>query len=76
MDSLGALALASEPPVPSLLERPPNGRNAPLLSFHMKFNMIGQAAYQLVILMILVYLGAGEKQPEPNDDQIFLKEYW
>ncbi len=34
MDSLGALSLASEPPVPSLLDRPPYGRNKTLLSFH------------------------------------------
>eukprot|EP00392_Amoebophrya_sp_AT5.2_P004054 g4059.t1 len=61
MDSLGALALASEPPVPELLERPPYGRNKPLLSFQMKFNMFGQAVYQLIVLLILLYGSAGER---------------
>ena len=59
MDSLGALALASEPPVPQQLERPPYGRNAPLLSPVMKWNMIGQSVYQLIILTIFFFYGAG-----------------
>ncbi|CAD7967108.1 unnamed protein product [Amoebophrya sp. A120] len=62
MDSLGALALASEPPVPELLERPPYGRNKPLLSFQMKFNMFGQAIYQLIVLFVLLYAGAGAEK--------------
>ncbi len=59
MDSLGALALASEPPVPQQLERPPYGRNAPLLSPVMKWNMIGQSIFQLFILVIFFFYGAG-----------------
>eukprot|EP00392_Amoebophrya_sp_AT5.2_P004053 g4058.t1 len=58
MDSLGALALASEPPTEDLLERPPYGRNVGLFSFQMKFTMCGQAIYQLAILISMLY-GAG-----------------
>ncbi|CAD7952894.1 unnamed protein product [Amoebophrya sp. A25] len=76
MDSLGALALASEPPVPELLQRPPYGRNKPLLSFQMKFNMFGQAIYQLIVLLILLYFGAGvKKEGEPDSNmgkQLFI----
>ncbi|CAD7952895.1 unnamed protein product [Amoebophrya sp. A25] len=58
MDSLGALALASEAPTEDLLERPPYGRNAGLFSPEMKFHMAGESAYQLAILIAMLY-GAG-----------------
>jgi magnesium-transporting ATPase (P-type) len=64
MDSLGALALASEPPVPSLLERPPYGRGKGLVSRPMLFNMCGQSIYQLIWSMILLFFGA---KPKPLD---------
>ncbi len=59
MDSLGALALASEPPTPDQLERPPYGRNAPLVSFSMKFNLFGHSVYQMIVLIVLLFAGAG-----------------
>merc|ERR1719326_2204312 len=57
MDSLGALALASEPPTPDLLMRPPYGRNKTLVSFQMFCNMVGHAAYQLAVLLIIMFAG-------------------
>eukprot|EP00397_Hematodinium_sp_SG-2012_P001119 GEMP01001120.1.p1 GENE.GEMP01001120.1~~GEMP01001120.1.p1 ORF type:complete len:1165 (+),score=192.32 GEMP01001120.1:54-3548(+) len=64
MDSLGALALASEPPEDKLLQRPPYGRNQSLLSFHMTANIIGQSLYQLAVLMVLLFAGAGTQDTE------------
>mgnify|MGYP002214590659 CR=1 FL=1 len=67
MDSLGALSLASEPPVPSLLDRPPYGRNKTLLSFHMRVNFLGHGLWQLVVLLYLLFAGAGEQFPYVKD---------
>lgn len=63
MDSLGALSLASEPPVPQLLNRPPYGRNQSLISFHMCINILGHGMWQLVVLLVFLYAGAGERMP-------------
>jgi len=52
MDSMGALALATELPSPALLERPPHGKER-LLSFSMVRMIIGQSAFQLTVLLIL-----------------------
>merc|ERR1719262_448215 len=41
MDSLGAVALASEPPTERLLQRAPYPRGQGLLAYEMKVNMIG-----------------------------------
>ncbi|KAN0031465.1 hypothetical protein ACTFIV_005329 [Dictyostelium citrinum] len=57
MDTLAALALATEPPTPELLERPPNGKNAPLITRSMWKNIIGQAALQLAVLFTILYQG-------------------
>ncbi len=54
MDTLGALALGTEPPVPSLLERKPYKRSASLISYPMRRNIIMQSIFQLVILLILM----------------------
>jgi len=59
MDSLGAVALASEPPTEALLTRAPYGRNRGLISFQMKCTMIGQSVYQLIVLITLLFFGAG-----------------
>ncbi|KAK5583190.1 hypothetical protein RB653_004781 [Dictyostelium firmibasis] len=57
MDTLAALALATEPPTPELLNRPPNGKNAPLITRSMWKNIIGQAALQLAVLFTILYQG-------------------
>ena len=57
MDSLASLALASEPPVDSLLERPPVNRTDHMITGRMWWNMIGQAIYQIIIVMILFFDG-------------------
>ncbi len=57
MDSLASLALASEPPVDSLLERPPVNRTDPMITKRMWANMLGQATYQVSVVMILLFSG-------------------
>eukprot|EP01133_Synstelium_polycarpum_P016349 gene16349-19448_t len=57
MDTLAALALATEPPQLELLDRPPTGRDAPLISRTMWRNIAGQAIFQLTVQFVLLYLG-------------------
>jgi magnesium-transporting ATPase (P-type) len=59
MDSIGALALATEPPTDDVLLRPPINAAHPktwLVNPNMMKNIGGQAIYQVVILMLGVYL--------------------
>ncbi|KAF9953887.1 hypothetical protein BGZ70_000071 [Mortierella alpina] len=57
MDTLAALALATDPPTPDLLDRQPEPRTAPLISFTMWKMILGQAILQLVITFTLEYAG-------------------
>ncbi|EGG17786.1 P-type ATPase [Cavenderia fasciculata] len=57
MDTLAALALATEPPTPELLDRPPNGKNAPLITRSMWRNIIGQSVFQIIVLFVLLFKG-------------------
>merc|ERR1719233_390753 len=57
MDSLAALALATESPDPSLLNRQPYGRTASLISPHMAWNMGAQVIYQVTVLLVMLFLG-------------------
>jgi Ca2+ transporting ATPase len=57
MDSLASLALASEPPLESLLQKPPVNRTDSMITNHMLANMLGQAAYQVIVVMVLLFKG-------------------
>lgn len=57
MDTLGALALATEPPYDELMTKAPVGRHGNFISMVMWRNIIGQAVYQLMVLSILQYKG-------------------
>eukprot|EP01041_Mallomonas_annulata_P002779 gene2779-5472_t len=58
MDSVSALALATEPPTKSLLQRRPYCRNAFLISRPMWRNILVQTAFQLILLFVLLWCGA------------------
>jgi Ca2+-transporting ATPase len=58
MDTLAALALATDPPTDSILDRKPDPKSAPLITVTMWKMIIGEAIYQLVITLLLYY-GAG-----------------
>ncbi|XP_061353498.1 putative calcium-transporting ATPase 11, plasma membrane-type isoform X2 [Gastrolobium bilobum] len=57
MDTLGALALATEPPHDGLMKRPPIGRNAKFITGVMWRNITGQSIYQIIVLLILKFRG-------------------
>eukprot|EP01038_Epipyxis_sp_PR26KG_P006057 gene6057-8339_t len=58
MDSLGALALATEPPIKALLERKPYKRSASLISRPMWRNILVQGIFQVTLLLLLLFIGA------------------
>lgn len=57
MDTLGALALATEPPHDGLMKRPPIGKNAKFITRIMWRNIIGQSIYQIIVLLLLKFRG-------------------
>lgn len=54
-DTMASLALATEPPDQSLLERKPYGRNKGVLSKIMMRNVISQGIYQMTVLFLIVF---------------------
>ncbi|KAH9831589.1 calcium-translocating P-type ATPase [Rhodofomes roseus] len=58
MDTFAALALATDPASPALLDRKPEGKTAPLFSVNMYKQIIGQSAYQILIVLLFHFLGA------------------
>jgi len=65
MDTLAALALATEAPKPELLKRPPYRKNEYIISQRMVKHILGQTFVQMGVLFAFVF-GA----------QVFLPEYW
>ncbi|GMI78134.1 autoinhibited Ca(2+)-ATPase 9 [Hibiscus trionum] len=57
MDTLGALALATEPPTDNLMHRSPVGRREPLITNIMWRNLLIQALYQVIVLLVLNFSG-------------------
>ncbi|KAI4321090.1 hypothetical protein MLD38_034511 [Melastoma candidum] len=72
MDTLGALALATEPPSDDLMKRPPVGRKGKFISNTMWRNILGQALYQLVILWFLQTNGKVAFRLEGSDADLIL----
>ncbi|KAL4864246.1 hypothetical protein BDV12DRAFT_176467 [Aspergillus spectabilis] len=57
MDTFAALALATDPPSPYVLERKPEPKSAPLITPTMWKMIVGQAIYQLVVTLVLNFAG-------------------
>lgn len=57
MDTLAALALATEQPTNELMEKPPVGRTAPLITRVMWRNVIAHALFQVTVLLTLQFRG-------------------
>jgi Ca2+-transporting ATPase len=55
MDTFAALALATDPPTEELLNRNPEPRSAPLITFKMWKMIIGQAIFQITVTLVLLY---------------------
>ncbi len=66
MDTLAALALATDPPQDSVLDRKPERKGSSIISTTMWKMIIGQAIYQLLITF-LVYFGGIGVLPGPDD---------
>ncbi|KAM6484848.1 cation transporting ATPase [Trichoderma sp. SZMC 28011] len=64
MDTFAALALATDPPTGSVLQRKPEPRTASLISFIMWKMIIGQSIYQLIVCFVLWYAGSNLDYPE------------
>ena len=57
MDTLAALALATEPPSEELLNDKPYTRNEKIVTPIMWRNITGQALYQIAVLVTLLFAG-------------------
>ncbi|XP_028772746.1 calcium-transporting ATPase 2, plasma membrane-type-like isoform X2 [Neltuma alba] len=69
MDTLGALALATEPPNDELMKRSPVGRRGSFISNVMWRNILGQSLYQVLVIWILQAEGKwifGMKGPDSD----------
>jgi Ca2+-transporting ATPase len=72
MDTLAALALATDPPHDSVLDRKPEPRHNFIITTTMWKMIMGQAVYQLVITFLLYYGGAAviPVSEPPSEDAI------
>ncbi|TKY84542.1 hypothetical protein EX895_006444 [Sporisorium graminicola] len=57
MDTLAALALATDPATPDLLDRKPDRRSASLISTDMWKMIVGQSIYQFTVILVLNFAG-------------------
>lgn len=57
MDTFASLALATQPPTPSMLERPPVPKNVSIVTKLMWKHILGQAVIELIVVFILMYTG-------------------
>jgi Ca2+-transporting ATPase len=57
MDTMGALALATDPPSESVLNRKPDPRSSALITTTMWKMIVAQSIYKLVVLLIIYFGG-------------------
>ena len=57
MDTLAALALATEPPSEELLNRKPISKNEYIITLTMIKHILGQAILQIVVLCVFIFIG-------------------
>ncbi|WRX30335.1 Cation-transporting P-type ATPase [Theobroma cacao] len=72
MDTLGALALATEPPNNDLMKRLPVGRKGNFISNVMWRNILGQSVYQFVIIWYLQTRGKAAFHLDGPDSELIL----
>ncbi|CAK9167369.1 unnamed protein product [Ilex paraguariensis] len=75
MDTLGALALATEPPNEGLMDRPPVRRDVSFITKAMWRNIIGHSVYQLAVLLVLNYNGKQLLRLTGSDATAILKTF-
>jgi len=57
MDTLAALALATEPPRPELLDRKPHRKDEYIITPLMIKHILGQSVFQSILLLVIVFAG-------------------
>ncbi|KAG1747134.1 Ca-transporting ATPase [Suillus paluster] len=57
MDTFAALALATDPASPALLDRKPDKQTAPLFSVDMYKQILLQSTYQIIVILLFHFLG-------------------
>lgn len=72
MDTLGALALATEPPTDELMERLPVGRKGNFITNVMWRNIMGQSLYQFVVIWYLQTKGKTAFHLDNSDADLVL----
>jgi Ca2+-transporting ATPase len=82
MDTMAALALATDPPTRKILDRKPDPKSAPLISVNMWKMIIGQAIYQLIVTLVLYFAGPsifgyrGEEENAQLQTMVFNTFVW
>lgn len=81
MDTLAALALATDAPTKKILERGPEKKGDPLISMNMWKMITGQAIYQLIITFVLYFAGMrifgyGPDRQKQLDTMVFNTFVW
>ena len=56
MDTMAALALATDAPSPDLLDRPPYSKTESLITKRMALNVVGQGIFQLIVNLLILYV--------------------
>ncbi|PWA40417.1 Calcium-transporting P-type ATPase, N-terminal autoinhibitory domain-containing protein [Artemisia annua] len=72
MDTLGALALATEPPTDELMERTPVGRKGSFITNVMWRNIMGQSLFQFVVIWFLQTQGKAAFHLDDSDSDLVL----
>ncbi|GJU59752.1 calcium-transporting ATPase 1-like protein [Tanacetum coccineum] len=72
MDTLGALALATEPPTDELMERTPVGRKGNFITNVMWRNIMGQSLFQFVVIWFLQTRGKATFHLDDSDSDLVL----
>ena len=72
MDTLGALALATEPPTDELMKRSPVGKKGNFISNVMWRNILGQSFYQFMVIWYLQAKGKAMFNLDGPDSDLIL----
>ncbi|KAJ1911892.1 plasma membrane calcium [Mycoemilia scoparia] len=72
MDTFAALALATDPPTNRLLDRLPERKDAPLITFHMWKMILIQACYQIAISFLTLYTADNLFDLDSSDNEDYM----
>ncbi|KAF8267739.1 hypothetical protein EI94DRAFT_1729725 [Lactarius quietus] len=75
MGTFAALALATDPASPALLERKPDKKTDPLFTVNMTKQILGQAVYQIIMILFFHFLGSPILGFHHTDDSTLQKHH-